>query len=194
MRKLCQISSTFFTWSFSWISLPWTCVVEILFLNDSKWNVLSLIYILPSHLLIHFRCFVITFSQGQPTIFHIRDFTHKLLHEFFFKLMMICFSLLMMCCYSLLYFWHQWQPHSTISPFLIDGNTHAPLVIMLIFFLSPFDTNGKGNSPWQYLFPRALAILLTTAFLLNIILINFWKKLLLVFVGDTQKYRLGEAW
>ena len=98
MRELCQFSSTFFTWSFYWILLnsycpPWTCTKEILCLDDSKWNVSSLIYILPSHLLIHFRSnlyfwnvyfrgFVITFSQGHPVIFHIESFTHnKLLHE-----------------------------------------------------------------------------------------------------------------
>ena len=46
---------------------------------------------------------------------------------------------------------HQWYPRSTISPFVIDGNTRSPLVIMLplssclfYFSLSPFDINGKG--------------------------------------------------
>ena len=87
MRKLCQFWSTFFTWSFSWIlpisSCPrWTYAKEILFLDDSKWNVWYVIYMLPSHLLIHFRSdlyfwnvyfrgFFITFSQGWPIIFDI---------------------------------------------------------------------------------------------------------------------------
>ena len=114
-RKLCKFTSILFTWSFSWILLnsscpPWTCAKEISYVDDSKWNVSSLIYILPSHLqftlgmtytfvpshlLIHFRVnlyfwnvyfrgFVITFSQGRPTIFHIGAFTNsKILHEFF---------------------------------------------------------------------------------------------------------------
>ena len=102
----------------------------------------------PSHLLIHFRGFVITCNQGRPTIFHAGDFTHnKLLHEFLFKVMMIFFSLLMICWCYFLDLWHQWQPHSIISPFIIDGNTHAPPIIMFIFFLSPFDINAKGNTP-----------------------------------------------
>ena len=57
--------------------------------------------------------------------------------------------------------WHQWQLqlHSTISPFVIDGNTHTPLVIMLFFFLSTYDINGKGNSPWFYLSFCSLGVL-----------------------------------
>ena len=86
-----------------------------------------------------FLGFFITFSQGWPKIIHIGDFT-----QIFFKLMMICCSFFMMSFYSFLDLWHQWKPHSTISPFLIDGNNHAPLVIMVHFFLSPFDINGKG--------------------------------------------------
>ena len=64
---------------------------------------------------------------------------------------------------------HQWLTSMTtstflptISPFVIDGNTHtlscspchhvAPPVIMLfqlpLSFISPFDINGKGNAFW----------------------------------------------
>ena len=98
--------------------------------------------------------FLITFSQGKPRIFHIGSFIHnKLLHGFFFKLMMIYFYLLMMCCFSFLDIWHQWKPNETIFPFLIDGNTHVSLVIMLLLFLSPFDINGKG---YFFLFQQLL--------------------------------------
>jgi len=45
---------------------------------------------------------------------------------------------------NLLDLWHQLEPCSTISPFVIDGNTYVPSIIMIIFFLSPFDINGKG--------------------------------------------------
>ena len=115
-----------------------------------------------SHLLFHFRIdlyfwnvyfkgFFITFSQGLPKMFQLGYFTHKeLLHEFFLKLMTICISLLMLCRFSLLDLLHQCQPHSTISPFVNDGNHYTPLVIMLPLltrFLPPFDINGKGNSP-----------------------------------------------
>lgn len=45
---------------------------------------------------------------------------------------------------------HQRQLISTISSFFIDGNTHAPPVIMIFFHLSQFDINGKGNSHLCY--------------------------------------------
>ena len=80
-----------------------------------------------------------------------------------------------------------------MSPFVIDGNTHAPPIIMFLLFISPFDINKKGNYPQQYLSPYALDVQLTTAFLLSIMLINLEQKLFLVSVRDTQKYPLGEA-
>ena len=52
---VCESYATFHKPSSLWISPPWTCVKKILCLDDSKWNVSSLIYMLPSHFLSHFR-------------------------------------------------------------------------------------------------------------------------------------------
>ena len=70
--------------------------------------------------------------------------------------------------------WHQWKSHSMMSPFVIEDNTHAPPFIILFFFLSPFDINGKGISPWFYLFLCSLS-------LFNLMLIHLEMKRLAIF-------------
>lgn len=56
-------------------------------------------------------------------------------------------------------FYINYKPHSIITPFFIDGNICSPLVIMLFFFLSPFNINGKGNYPYAISLPILLLCL-----------------------------------
>ena len=91
----------------------------------------------------------------------------------------------MMIWFSLLDLWHQWQLDSTIPHFVIDGNTHAPPIIMLFFFLPPFDINGKGKSPWWYISPYSLDVL-------NLMLIHLEMKLLSL-CRRYSKFSLGRG-